>query len=93
MQELEAWWLGDRAAIMAAYDGVKPRHFKGLKEREADQPLKPSEVLWAVLKQSRHFLTGKQKTRWATDISPHMEPARSNSTSFRYFCKGLAGRR
>jgi hypothetical protein len=93
VQELEALWLGDRDAIMAAYDGVKPHHFKGIKERETDAPLKPSEVLWAVLKQGRHFLTGKQKTRWATDISRHIEPARNTSPSFQYFCAGLAALR
>ncbi|MDO7848443.1 DUF4276 family protein [Hymenobacter sp. M29] len=90
VQELEAWWLGDRQAIMAAYEGVKPHHFKGIKERETDVPLKPSEVLWAVLKQGRHFLAGKQKTRWATDISQHIEPARNNSPSFCAFRDGLA---
>ena len=90
VQELEARWLGDRDAIMAAYEGVKPHHFKGIKERESDQPTKPSEVLWAVLKQGRHFLAGKQKTRWATDISPHIEPARNSSSSFCHFCDGLA---
>lgn len=37
VQELEAWWLGDRAAIMVAYPAVKPQHFKGL-DRNSDQP-------------------------------------------------------
>lgn len=89
VQELEAWWLGDRAAIMAAYPGVKPHHFKGV-AREADQPPKPSEVLWDVLKQGRHFLSGKRKTQWAIDISQHLDPARNTSASFQYFCAGLA---
>lgn len=92
VQELEAWWLGDREAIMAAYPGVKLHHFKGL-ARDPDQPLKPSEALWSVLKQGRYFLSGKRKTQWATDISQHLDPARNTSASFRCFREGLAGLR
>ena len=92
VQELEAWWLGDRAAIIAAYPGVKLTHFKGT-DRTADAPLKPNDVLWEVLKKGRYFLTGKRKTQWATDISPHLDPGRNTSTSFRYFCEGLAALR
>lgn len=92
VQELEAWWLGDRDAIMAAYPDVKPHHFKG-QDRNSDQPLKPNDALWSVLKQGRYFLSGKRKTQWATDISQQIDPARSDSASFRYFCKGLAALR
>ncbi|GAA3986338.1 DUF4276 family protein [Hymenobacter antarcticus] len=92
VQELEAWWLGDRAAIMAAYPGVRPHHFKGTPPNP-DQPPKPNDVLWTVLKQGRHFLAGKRKTQWATDISQHLDPARNTSASFRCFCQGLAALR
>ena len=92
VQELEAWWLGDREAIMAAYEGVKPHHFKGI-DRNPDIPLKPNEALWAVLKQGRHFISGKRKTQWATDISRCLDPARNESASFKCFCKGLAALR
>lgn len=92
VQELEAWWLGDRQAIMAAYDGVKPQHFKGL-PRDSDHPLKPNDVLWEVLKQGRHFLAGKRKTQWATDISRCLDPARNESASFCAFRDGLAALR
>jgi len=94
VQELEAWWLGDRAAIMAAYNGVKPHHFKGL-DRNPDGPLKPNDVLWEVLKQGRHFLTGKRKTKWAETIAPHLDlsPGHNTSASFRCFCAGLGALR
>jgi hypothetical protein len=92
VQELEAWWLGDREAIMAAYPGVKLAHFKGT-DRNPDAPLKPSEVLWEVLKKGRYFLTGKRKTQWAMDIAAHLDPTRNASPSFRYFCEGLAAPR
>ena len=89
VQELEAWWLGDREAIIAAYPRVKPAHFKGT-DRTPDAPLKPNDVLWEVLKKGRYFLTGKRKTQWATDISQYIYPARNTSPSFRCFCEGLA---
>ena len=77
---------------MAAYNGVKPHHFKGI-DRISDNPLKPNNVLWTVLKQARLFLTGKRKTQWATDISQHINPARNKSASFRAFRDGLAALR
>ncbi len=92
VQELEAWWLGDRTAIMAAYPGVRPAHFKGL-ARDPDQPPKPNDTLWEVLKQGRYFAAGKRKTQWTNDIARHLDPARNTSTSFRYFCAGLAALR
>ena len=92
VQELEAWWLGDREAIISAYPGVKPAHFKGI-GRATDVPLKPNDILWEVLKKGRYFLTGKRKTQWATDISPHLDPVRNTSPSFRSFCEGLAALR
>lgn len=92
VQELEAWWLGDRAAIMAAYPNVKAQHFKGV-ARDPDSLPKPNETLWAVLKQGRYFAAGKRKSQWAAAISRHLDPARNDSASFRYFCEGLAALR
>jgi hypothetical protein len=89
VQELEAWWLGDREAVMAAYPAVKPSHFKG-REGDCDTHPKPNDVLWEVLKQGRYFQTGKRKTQWATDISQHLDLARNKSASFRAFRDGLA---
>ena len=92
VQELEAWWLGDRAAIMAAYPSLKPAHFKGV-ARDPDQLPKPNDTLWEVLKQGRYFAAGKRKTQWATDISPHLDSTYNTSASFQYFCAGLAALR
>lgn len=92
VQELEAWWLGDRAAIMAAYPGVKPAHFKGL-NRDCESLPKPNEALWEVLKLGRYFTNGKRKTQWAIDIGQYVDPVRNTSASFRYFCEGLAALR
>ena len=89
IQELEAWFLGDRDAIMVAYAKVKPHHFKGI-DREPEFHPKPNDVLWRILKAAGLYTAGKRKREWAETIAPHLDPARNTSASFRYFCQGLA---
>lgn len=90
--ELEAWFLGDHAAIQAAYPGVRPTHLRQL-ALNPDTILDAWEALWQVLQAGGYYRAGKQKQRWATDISSHLDPARNTSASFRYFCEGLAALR
>jgi len=87
-QELEAWFLGDRDAISAAYPKVKAHHFKGI-DREPESHPKPNDVLWSVLKAAGLYTAGKRKREWAETIAPHLETARNKSPSFQYFCQGL----
>lgn len=87
--ELEAWFLGDREAIRAAYSRVHSKHFKGM-HPVADEIPDAWETLWRVLKNANLYLAGKAKVEWATTIAPHLEPARNTSASFQYFCAGLA---
>lgn len=86
--ELEAWFLGDRAAIQAAYPRVRPHHFKGL-DRDPDAILDCWETLHRVLQKGGYYLTSKAKVEWADAIAQHLEPTRNDSASFRYFCQGL----
>lgn len=88
VQELEAWFLGDREAIMAAYPKVKAHHFKGI-DREPDNPPKPNDVLWRILKEAGLFVTGKRKREWAETIAPHLDPDINQSPSFQYFRQGV----
>ncbi|MBC6991025.1 DUF4276 family protein [Hymenobacter sp. BT491] len=88
VQELEAWFLGDRDAIMSAYPKVKTHHFKGI-DREPDNPPKPNEVLWRILKEAGLFASGKRKREWAETIAPHLNPEQNTSLSFQYFREGL----
>ena len=88
IQELEAWFLGDREAIMTAYPKVKLHHFKGT-DQKPDNPPKPNDVLWRVLKEAGLFTAGKRKREWAETIAPHLDPERNMSTSFQYFRQGL----
>lgn len=89
VSELEAWFLGDHAAIQAAYPGVRPTHLRHL-PTNADAISDAWETLWQVLQAAGYYRAGKQKQRWATDISQHLEPGRNTSASFQYFCEGLA---
>jgi hypothetical protein len=90
--ELEAWFLGDRAAIQAAYSRVHPNHFKGI-HPVADEIPDAWETLWRVLKSANLYLAGKAKVEWATAIAPHLDPTRNTSVSFHYFCEGLTALR
>lgn len=87
--ELEAWFLGDPAAVQAAYPRVHPHHFKGL-PTDPDTVADAWETLWRVLQKAGLFTAGKAKTAWAAAIAPHLAPGRNASGSFRYFCQGLA---
>ncbi len=86
--ELEAWFLGDRAAIQAAYPRVHPPHFKGLPP-DPDTIADSWETLWRVLREGKYYLAGKAKVEWAETITPHLDPDRNTSASFRYFRQGL----
>ncbi|RZK24106.1 MAG: DUF4276 family protein [Hymenobacter sp.] len=89
VQELEAWFLGDEAALRVAYPALKPAHFTRVGANPDILP-KPNETLWHILKQGRYYLSGKAKTEWATTIAPHLDPTRNSSPSFLSFCQGLA---
>jgi len=43
-----------------------------------------------VLREGKNYLgEGKPKSEWAETITPHLDPARNQSASFRYFVAGL----
>ena len=93
VQELEAWFLGDPAAIRAAYPRLRPAHFKGL-PRDPDGLQKSAPVLLRLLQQGGYCAGGKQKIVWATAIAGQMTTWETNaSASFRGFCAGLAALR
>lgn len=88
VSELEAWFLGDREAIQAAYPRVHAHHFKGL-QRDPDTIPDAWETLHRVLQKGGYYLTSKAKVEWAENIAQHLDPARNNSDSFKYFYQGL----
>ena len=92
ISELEAWLLGDREAIKAAYPRVYAHHFKGL-NRDPDAITNTWETLHRVLQKGGYYLTTKAKVEWSENIAQYPNPARNTSPSFRYFCEGLAALR
>lgn len=91
VEELEAWFLGDVEALIAAYPGV-PRnlaHRRGFRDPDA-VPGGTWEALERVLQNAGYFRSGLRKIEAAGRIAEQMEPSRNRSHSFRCFAEGLA---
>lgn len=94
IEESEAWLLGDRAAVKAAYPGAKdsvldgyvPDSICGTWEVLADA-VRPGGA--ARLKQSGYPETGTAKREWAEKIAPHVDVTRNRSKSFQVFRDGV----
>ncbi len=96
IEESEAWLLGDREAVVAAYP-------------QAEKPVLDGYVqdgicgTWEVLADAVHAGgsaqlgkagwrgAGRAKCDWAAAIAPHMDVDRNLSTSFRAFRDGVRG--
>ena len=94
IEESEAWLLGDRAAVKAAYPGAKDSVLNGY---VPDSICRMWEVLAdavrpggaARLKQSGYPETGTAKREWAEKIAPHVDVNRNRSKSFQVFRDGV----
>ena len=94
IEEMEAWFLGDRIALLAAY----PRAKKDVLARYVQDSVCGT---WELLADAVHPggaqaiekagwpLPGKLKHDWAENIGPHMDVARNQSSSFCKFRDGL----
>jgi hypothetical protein len=94
IEEIEAWLLGDEAALRqaypkydkAVYDRYKQDSIIGTWEKLADIVLlKDSEKL----KKAAFFEIGKKKTEWAKNIGAYMDIHRNASRSFNCFRKKI----
>ncbi len=94
VEEGEAWFLGDRAAVLAAYpkakkavlDDYKQDSICGTWERLADAVHSGGS---AALAAQGYQVVGAEKSRWAENITPHMDPAANLSPSFKKLCAAL----
>ena len=94
IEESEAWLLGDRAAVKAAYPGAKDSVLNGYVQ---DSICGTWEVLAdavrpggaARLKASGYPETGMAKREWAEKIAPHVDVDRNRSRSFQVFRDGV----
>lgn len=89
ISELEAWFLGDRDAISAAYPRVHTNHFKGI-STPCDELPDAWETLHRLLQRSGYYPGRYLKVEVAEQIAARLDPSQNESPSFRYFCEGLA---
>lgn len=92
VEEMEAWLLGDEAAILAAYPSAK---LQPLRKYKQDSICGTWEVLADVvypggaakLKRDSptYYEIGKQKIEWAQNIGAYMHLEQNKSPSFNYF--------
>lgn len=94
IEELEAWYLGDRLALLEAWPKAK---LDVLHRYEQDCACGTWELLAdavhpggvAAVKQAGWSLPGQLKSEWAARIAPMMDPDRNVSPSFGKLRDGL----
>jgi hypothetical protein len=93
IEEIEAWYLGDHAAIYAAYPKAKRQVLTGYKQ---DSVCDTWELLADAIEPGGRgpFETGGRnagaaKNEWAIRIGPLLDPHRNRSPSFIQFRDGL----
>ena len=96
IEESEAWLLGDRGALKAAYPNAREPVLNGYTQ---DSICGTWEVLAdavhtggsAQLRRIGYPAAGKAKCDWARRITPHMDVNRNRSVSFQVFRDGVRG--
>lgn len=94
IEESEAWLLGDRQAVKAAYPNARD---SVLNRYVQDSICDTWELLAdaihpggsARLKQEGYPVTGEAKCEWACNIAPHMDVDQNKSKSFQVFRDGV----
>jgi len=94
IEEMEAWYLGDRAALVTAYPRAKSRVLETYKQ---DSVCGTWELLAdaiysggsAAIKKAGWPLPGQVKHEWATRIAPLLDIEQNQSPSFCKFRDGL----
>lgn len=94
IEEIEAWYLGDREALLEAYPRAR---LEVLRRYVQDTPCGTWELLAdaihpggsAALKKAGWPLPGQKKHEWATKIGPLLDLERNESPSFGKLRDGL----
>ncbi len=94
IEEGEAWLLGDRSAVKAAYPNARDPVLNGYRQ---DSVCGTWEVLAdavhtggsARLKKEGYRSAGTAKCEWARRITPHMDVSQNRSRSFQVFRDGV----
>ena len=90
IEELEAWFFGDVAALAAAYPGVSPTLGSKSGFRDPDGIRGGTwEALECVLKKAGYYQSGMPKIEVARKVAAQMQPDRNRSNSFCVFRDAL----
>lgn len=89
VEELESWFIGDPEALRGAFPRLPPASCKGIFARPDNQGGKAWEKLHRFLKKHGVYRNSYPKIEAARKITPHLDPARNRSPSFRHFRVGL----
>ena len=83
IEELEAWFFGDWAAVRAAYPRV-PATIPSKQPYRACDAIRGGtwEAFERVLQQAGYFTSGLRKIEAAREVAGHMVPSRNRSPSF-----------
>jgi hypothetical protein len=90
IEELEAWYFGDWAAVQAAYPRVSadlPRR-KGFRDPDAIAG-GTWEAFERVMQKHGYFKGGLPKLEAARSIGAKIDPSRAGSRSFTAFCRAI----
>lgn len=91
IEELEAWFFGDWAAVQAAYPRVPATVPQKAGFRDSDAIAGGTwEALERVLKKAGYFGTGLRKLELARLVAKHMDVQRNRSRSFQAFAEAVA---
>jgi hypothetical protein len=96
IEEIEAWYLGDRPALKKAFPHLKNKALSGYVQDELE-PIGTWELLAEAvypggmkkIKNTGWPLQGELKHEWAGKIGPFMSLEKNSSSSFRNFRDGL----
>ena len=91
VEELEAWYFGDRQAVRSAYPKVPATIPRRTRYRCPDAIRGGTwEAFERVMQAHGYFPSGLNKIEATRDIAPHVDPARNRSPSFAAFRDALA---
>lgn len=91
IEELEAWYFGDWAAVRTAYPRASARVTRRQAFRDPDAIAGGTwEAFERVMQAHGYFNGGLLKIEAARSIGPHVDPARSSSHSFRAFSAAIS---
>ena len=90
IEELEAWYFGDHAAICSAYPKVPATVFRQARFSDSDAIRGGTwEAFERILKKYGYFKGGLRKIEAARAIAAHIDPQRNRSRSFQVFYNAI----